>query len=432
MEVFVARQPILKLNEEVYAYELLYRDSHVNRFTAIDASRATTEVLVNSFLTIGLDRLSQNKPCFINFTEKLLLDQIPKHFNPAQLIVEILEDVSFSDHLVEECRDLKEQGYTIALDDVVSLEQLSNLHLLRYIDIIKVDIRSVSPKQRHEIIHLAKTYNLTLLAEKVETREEHQACVLEGFELFQGFYYSKPHVVSGVDIPFFTATYFQIIEELSVSGREVDVDKVVDILEQDLALTYKLLRLINSSNYQHSNVPIQSIKQAVMLLGTDALKKWLYVLSIEQTERAASTASQFLVKTSLLRAKMCEQVAIKLRAGTRSDGFFLTGFLSLVDVGTKQTTSEAIQSLPLDAEIKSALNGERNLYRSILDIAIAMETAEFEILDHSMEELGIDFSEIFEIYGQAIAWADRLYQEHFSETEDEKTVNEHPLGKMEI
>lgn len=110
MEVFVARQPILNLNEEVYAYELLYRDSHVNQFTAIDASRATTEVLVNSFLTIGLDRLSQNKPCFINFTEKLLLDQIPKHFNPGQLIVEILEDVCFSEDLIGECRDLKEKG----------------------------------------------------------------------------------------------------------------------------------------------------------------------------------------------------------------------------------------------------------------------------------------------------------------------------------
>ncbi|MFZ0370920.1 MAG: EAL domain-containing protein [Halobacillus sp.] len=422
MEVFVARQPILNLNEEVYAYELLYRDSHVNQFTAIDASRATTEVLVNSFLTIGLDRLSQNKPCFINFTEKLLLDQMPKHFNPSQLIVEILEDVCFSEKLIGECRDLKEKGYTIALDDVISLEQLSNPHLLHYIDIIKVDIRAVPAKLRTEIIHLAKAYDLTLLAEKVETREEHQACVLEGFKLFQGYYYSKPVVISGVDIPFFTATYFQIIEELSVSGREVDVEKVVDILEQDLALTYKLLKLINSSNHQHSHVPIQSIKQAVMLLGTDALKKWMYVLSIEQTERAAYNTSQFLVKTSLLRAKMCEQVAIKLRSGLLSDGCFLTGFMSLVDVGTKQTTSEAIQSLPLDVEIKDALNGERNLYRRILDIAIAMETAEFEILDRSLEELGIDFSEIFEIYGQAIAWADRLYQEHFSDHETDKVI----------
>ncbi|KHE67767.1 EAL and HDOD domain-containing protein [Halobacillus sp. BBL2006] len=414
MEVFVARQPILKANEEVYAYELLYRNSKDNRFTPIDPNQATSEVLMNSFLTIGLRRLSQNKPCFINFTEDLLLEKVPEYFDPQQLVVEILEHVSYSMGLIRVCRELKRQGFLIALDDIVSVEESSIIELLQYIDILKVDIREVNDKDRKEIINLAKRFNITLLAEKVETRDEHQTCLAEGFELFQGYYYSKPVVISGMDIPFLASTYFQIIKELSVGAKEVNIDKVTEILEQDVALTYKLLRLINSSMYQRT-VPVKSIKQAVMLLGTDTLEKWLYVLSVKQTSSFSSTSTQLVLKTSLLRAKMSEQLSIRLRTTNKAEGFFLTGFLSLIDVITKRPVTEIIESLPLDTNIKVALEGKRNFYRDILDTVMAMEKADFEELEDRLIELELGFDEIFEIYGQAIAWTDQLYQENFSD-----------------
>jgi c-di-GMP-related signal transduction protein len=335
---------------------------------------------------------------------------VPEYFDPQQLVVEILEHVSYSMGLNRVCRELKRQGFLIALDDIVSVEESSIIELLQYIDILKVDIREVNDKDRREIIDLAKRFNITLLAEKVETREEHQTCLAEGFELFQG----KPVVISGMDIPFLTSTYFQIIKELSVGAREVNIDKVTEILEQDVALTYKLLRLINSSMYQRT-VPVKSIKQAVMLLGADTLEKWLYVLSVKQTSSFSSTATQLVLKTSLLRAKMSEQLSIRMRTANKAEGFFLTGFLSLIDVITKRPVTEVIESLPLDTNIKVALEGKRNFYRDILDTVIAMEKADFEELEDRLIELQLGFDEIFEIYGQAIAWRDQLYQENFTD-----------------
>ncbi|QAS53197.1 EAL and HDOD domain-containing protein [Halobacillus litoralis] len=415
MEVFVARQPILNVNDEVYAYELLYRNSEENRFVPIDANQATSEVLMNSFVTIGLERLSQNKPCFINFTEDLLFEKVPEYFNPQQLVVEILEHVSFSLDLIRVCRELKGKGYLIALDDVIDLDRASLYELLPYVDILKVDIRAVTKENRWKIIRLTEDFNLTLLAEKVETREEHHQCKEEGFELFQGFYYSKPLIVKGLEIPFYTGTYFQMIKELSATEEEVNIEKVTEILEQDVALTYKLLRLINSSQYR-VKVPVQSIKQAVMLLGTESLKKWLYVLSVEQTAPVTSSKTQLILKTSLLRAKMCEQIAIRIRTKAKADGFFLTGFMSLIDVITQKPVGEVINLLPLDTAIKEALLGTENIYRQILDMVIGMEKADFEILESHLIVGGVGFTEIFEIYGQAIAWTDQLYQEHFTES----------------
>ncbi|ARI75944.1 EAL and HDOD domain-containing protein [Halobacillus mangrovi] len=414
MEVFVARQPILKADEEVYAYELLYRSSMDNWFTPMDPNQATSEVLMNSFLTIGLRRLSQNKPCFINFTEDLLLEKVPEYFDPKQLVVEILEHVSYSMDLVQVCQELKSQGFLIALDDVVRIDEPSILELIQYIDILKVDIKAVQELDRIRIIEMAKRFDVTLLAEKVETREEHQVCLEEGFELFQGYYYSKPVVISGVDIPFLATTYIQIIQELSVGPDHINIDKVADILEQDVALTYKLLRLINSSMYERT-VPIKSIKQAVMLLGTDTLKKWLYVLSVKQSSSFTSRSTQLVLKTSLLRAKMCEQLAIRLSVKRKAEGFFLTGFMSLIDVITQRPIKEVIENLPLDPNIRLALEGKQNLYNKILNTVIAMEKADFELLEDHLDGLELRFEEIFEIYGQAIAWTDQLYEENFSD-----------------
>ncbi|MBN9656460.1 HDOD domain-containing protein [Halobacillus sp. GSS1] len=414
MEVFVARQPILTVENDIFAYELLYRNSEENRFVPMEGSQATSEVLMNSFVTIGLERLSHNKPCFINFTEDLLLEQVPEYFNSEQLVVEILEHVSFSLDLIRVCRTLKEKGYLIALDDVIDIDRPSVYELLHYVDILKVDIREVTDENRARIIQLGKEYEVTLLAEKVETHEEHQQCIEEGFSLFQGFYFSKPVIVKGMDIPFLSSTYFQMIKELTATNDDINIEKVTEIMEQDLALTYKLLRLINSSQ-QRTRVPIQSIRQAVMLLGTEGLKKWLYVLSVEQTTAVTSTQSQLVIKTSLVRAKLCEQMAVRIRAEKKADGYFLTGFMSLIDVITQRPAHEVVGSLPLDEEIKNALEGQQNTYRLVLDLAVAMEKADFEWLEKHLAEWNLSYSEVFEVYGQAIAWSEQLYHDHFTD-----------------
>ncbi|MCA0971148.1 EAL domain-containing protein [Halobacillus litoralis] len=413
MDVFVARQPILKKNDDVYGYEILYRNSLKNQFVPMDGNQATSEVLRNTFLTIGLERMSQNKPCFINFTEQLLLQRVPEYFSPEQLVVEILEDVSPTQEIIAVCRELKQKGYQIALDDVDQMESSDYIAFMPYIDIIKMDIKAVSDCERTEIIQAAKRLGIILLAEKVETREDYEQCKRDGFDLFQGFYFSKPYIVTGTELPFFHSTYFLMIQELSVSDHQIDIERVTEIIGQDLSLTYKLLRLINTT-VRPGTIPIESIRQAVMLLGTESLKKWLYVLSIDQAGVNQDKAPSLIMKTSLTRAKMSEQIAVRLQSPGKADGYFLAGFMSLIDVVMKRPMKEIVNSLPLDTGIQDALNEKRNLYREILDVVIAMEQADFDYLENELSRLDIQLNEVFEIYGQSIAWTDQLYEDHFS------------------
>lgn len=414
MYVFVARQPILTVADEVFGYELLYRNSEENRFVPVDPNKATSEVLMNGFITIGLERLSRNKPCFINFTEDLLLEKVPEYFRPDQLVIEILENVSLSLDLIRVCRDLKQKGYLIALDDMIDINRPALMELLHYVDILKVDVRAVSDENRRKIIQLAEDFSLTLLAEKVETLEEHQRCMKEGFRLFQGFYYSKPVIVQASSIMPLNITYLRLIRELSVLEESVDVDKVTSILEQDLALTYKLLRLINSSLYK-PKYSIRSIKQAVMLLGTETLKKWMYVLTVENAAPPTHPREQLVMKTSLTRAKVCEQLALASGEGDMADGHFLTGFLSLIDVITQRPLAEAVSILPLEADILAALQGGENRFRKILELAVHLETADFQKLGESLGGMPLNVSTVFEIYAQAVSWTEELFQENFME-----------------
>lgn len=216
---------------------------------------------------------------------------------------------------------------------------------------------------------------MILFAGKVETREEHQQCIKEGFRLLQGFYYSKPVIVKGMDVPLFSSTF-------------------------------------NSSQYR-TKVPVQSIKQVVMLLGTDTLKKWLYVHSVEETSPENVSHSHMIIKTSLTRGKMCEQISIKIQGNSKADGYFLTGFLSLIDVITQRPSCEVIESLPLNSEIKKALRGKANSYRTILNLVIELEQAKFEGLETNLVELDLNLADVFEVYGQAIAWTEQLYEENF-------------------
>ena len=192
MDTYVARQPIFDINEKTVAYELLYRSSTVNEYKHTNGDQATTDVIVNSFLNIGIKELSNGKPCFINFTEKLLKLGVPSYFNPLSIVVEILETVELTDEVLQICKELRALGYTIALDDFfISQWSDQTIQLLEYVDIIKMDFRTTKRNDRQEIIRFTKDRDIRFLAEKVETIEEYAEAKEDGFVYFQGFYFSR-------------------------------------------------------------------------------------------------------------------------------------------------------------------------------------------------------------------------------------------------
>lgn len=400
MNVFVARQPIFNRGEQSVAYELLYRKSEVNSYTHIDGDEATADVIINGFFNIGVEELSEGKKCFINFTEKLLNLKLPTYFEPESIVVEILEDIPINKELVSICQELKGLGYTIALDDFAIQESYELLpELLKYIDIIKIDFLQTSLYDRRRMITRYKSHQVSLLAEKVETREEFELALKDGFDLFQGYFFSKPDVLSAQDIPAYFQTHYQISEELSRS--EPNINDIASKIEQDVALSYKLLRLINTAAFFTRN-KINSIKHALVFIGLKEFKKWIYVLTIKQIDHEKNTGQEEVIKLSLIRAHLCEQLSQKIGKNDSSP-YLLAGMFSLIDNLLHCSIDDALQKLPLSDEIKDAINGKNNEIGKVLNWTIQIEKCNWNLSD-----LPLTANEISECYRNAIQWSNLL------------------------
>ncbi|MGG5253952.1 EAL and HDOD domain-containing protein [Neobacillus sp. SM06] len=406
MEVFVAKQPIFTLNERVYAYEILYRNNGENHFPDIDGDDATADVIINSFLNIGIDELSNGKPCFINFTEKLLKRKLPTMFKPKEIVVEILENVEPSLELLEVCQELKAMGYTIALDDFVMNEKNPFFYaLIRYVDIIKVDFRQSSSLERRNIEKLAKSAGIQLLAEKIETREEYKQACLAGYHYFQGYFFAEPVLVSSKVVPTYFYTYYEIMRHLS--GSEPNPKIISKLIEQDLSLSYKLLKLINSPGLRPKQ-KIKSIHQAVILLGFTEMKKWISILSVRETIEKRNDAVKEMIALALVRAKCCELLSPFHKKDVPAASYFITGLYSLMDALLKLPMEKIVSELPLDDRICDALTGKQNELKDILDIAIVVEKGDWQKLSAACLHFEIKETDVLASYQKALNWSNQI------------------------
>jgi c-di-GMP-related signal transduction protein len=407
MDVFIARQPIFTKKEKVFGYELLYRNNLENQFPGINGDEATADVLINGFLNIGFEELSKGKPCFINFTEKLLQLKLPTYFKPSEVIVEILETVEPSFGLIKICKELKDLGYKIALDDFIFNDQ--NLYfysLMRYVDIIKVDFRQTTVTTREKIEEMAKGAGIQLLAEKIETRKEFKQANIRGYDYFQGYFFSEPVILSSKDVPPYFYSYYQIIRLLT--EPEPDVEQISKLIEQDLSLSYKLLKLINSPEYRLTQ-KIKSIRQAVVFLGFDEIHKWMSVLAVRGTTGQEHEFTKEIISISLTRAKTCELTA-QNRICHSSSEYFIVGLYSLMDSLLNMSMEKILTSLPLHEEICEAIMGKENHLGEVLKLIIHVEKGNWQRMQECCAQLGFSEKLVYSNYQEALKWSRHIMQ----------------------
>lgn len=399
MDIFVGRQPILNVKQELYGYELLYRNGSLNQYQELDGDKATIDLLANSFLTIGIDRLADGKKCFINFTETLIVNDLPTYFNKDTIVVELLEDIEATEQVMAACERLKSLGYTIALDDYIF--QKENQALLQYADIIKIDFLQTSVQTMVKLISEVKGKNVTLLAEKVETREEFEIAKSLGFTLFQGYFFSRPVVINAKDIPAQGNQNYYLLLDM-IDKTEPDINKITEMIERDYALTYKLLKIVNNMVYRMRN-KISSVKQAIMLLGLEEVRKWVTVLAFTNNN---ALKDKEVIKLSLCRAKFCEQMAQIKREETSE--YFLFGLFSLIDTILERSMENILFDLPLNITIKEALQGKEGKLQTILKLLHSLERGNSKDIEHLSVNLDLPQNEVYKAHIQAIEWADSL------------------------
>lgn len=410
MEVFIGRQPIFDFQEQIVAYELLYRSKNKNEFPLVDPDIATVDVIINAFLSVGFEELTKGKPSFINFTENILMSSLVDHLDPTSVVIEILEDIPITMNLIERIKELKMKGFKIALDDFVLDDHVPYYNeLFTYTDYIKVDFLLSSVAERMEIEKRVFTSfpHIKLLAEKVETREQYEVAKRSGYVLFQGYFFEKPQVVISRDIPANILQYFQIISLLK--DEEPNMVSLVENIERDISLTYKLLQLINHSN-KRTRFKVRSIKQAIILLGITELRKWIYLLAMRELERSPdSDVFNELMSSSLFRAKVCEKLA-KLKYKQNFSEYFLVGMFSLIDSILQRPMNMILSQLPLSEEISETISGGDTEMAPFLQLSIALGKLDWSRIEELALMFNLEVEHIMTIYNEASEWAENTFK----------------------
>lgn len=346
-QILMARQPIVNGNKETVAYELLYRsnDSGNNAIFDFCGSQATINVLLNSITSVYQNQQSKRMPAFINFTYDLLVNNSLPALPTNQIVLEILEDVEVTDELVNAIKALRQKGYTIALDDFIYDDKF--IPLLKLCQIVKVDVIDMDFAQVSEQVQYLEPFKLTLLAEKIETHQMFEHCKSLGFQLFQGYFLSKPEIVEGVKLQPSQVHLLKIIQELEKPN--VSAHAIEKLILQDPIFTFKILRIVNSSANQLVR-EIQSIEEAINLLGISEVKKWALIIVMVSSD----DKPEELTRQLLARGRMCENLA-QAKGIKDLKGYMIAGIMSGVNALLDMEQDDLLSQLSLSDEINTAI-----------------------------------------------------------------------------
>ncbi len=390
LETFVGRQPIFDRRLEVIGYEILFRGFDSEHATFADGDRATSRVLLNAFIDIGLDQLVGNNLAFINFTRGLLLEQRSLLSLDVRMVIEVLEDVDLDEEMIEVLRSLSGAGYHIALDDVVDPQRV--VRLLDSVDIVKLDILAIDRDHLAQHAATLQKQGVKMLAEKVETLEEFNLCRDLGFDYFQGYFLCRPKVVVGQRMPADRQAILLLLARLQ--DPDLEFDEMAGLVQKDVSLSYKLMRLINSAYYAMPT-RVNSIRQALTLLGTRQVQAWVSLLLLSQID----DKPRELMTIAAIRARMCELLA--LASGVRSaEAYFTVGLFSVLDALLDLPMQEVLSSLPLSDKVADALFHYEGHMGAVLACAQAYERGNWD----DVYRLGLDPALIRDTYLEALRW----------------------------
>ncbi|MFP4145066.1 MAG: EAL and HDOD domain-containing protein [Phycisphaeraceae bacterium] len=399
-EIFVARQPVFDLDRQVHGYELLFRGSRENHFTGGDGDTASLHTLNNALHLMGLPSLTGQKPAFVNFTRKLILDGVHTLLPSDLAVIEILEDVPHDREVLDACAAMKDEGYRLAMDDCSAVTPDSPLWEM--VDIVKVDFMKCTPNERYELADRCRARGVAALAEKVETEQHFQEARSAGYSYFQGYFFCRPEIRSGRDLRASQVPYLRFLQQ--INEEQIDYDALEQTVKQDASLSYKLLRYLNSAALGLAQ-RVTSIHHALVLLGEEPLRKWGSLVAL--TGLADQCPSELMV-TCLSRGQFCERVGALAGRDDAGGALFLLGLLSGLNAVLGRPMREVLQDVPVDADIRDALLGRQTPTGALYSLARACERGNWERVGEIADRLGVPLWRVAEAHREALVWADAV------------------------
>jgi len=400
-EPHLARQAVFDRHLGVFGYEILLRNGDEDLLVGPAPDQAGAKMVEGSINTIGLGTLTQGKKAFFNMNRRMLAEDIAALLPPARTVIEILHTLEPDQAVIARCGDLKKRGYQIAVDAYTARRGMAPM--LALADIVKIDFRSSDESEQAACVERYGRPGVRVLADRVESHAELDRARRLGYTLYQGPFFCKPQDLHRKEIPTFKLNYLRILQR--VNQPEIDFNELDGIIRQDLALSLKLLRYVNSAMFALPQ-RVDSIRQALMMVGVTVIRRWVSLLALAAM---SEDKPHELIVTSLVRARFCEQIGPAAGLKVPDFDLFLVGLLSAVDAILDRPMLEVLADLPLSADVKTALLGGKEGLGRVVGLAMAYERGEWDRLPEVVGTLNIDVMKLPGFYREAIAWVGQIF-----------------------
>lgn len=406
MYSFVARQPIFDKNMATVGWELLFRDGLTNRFPDVSSEYATKQIISDLFFSTPLPSLVGKHACYINFPGEMIVQGFADALPHDKVVIEILETATPDNELLAAVRRLCASGFQIALDDFALKNEWERF--FPYISIIKFDIQAQTFDEISGYItqNRNRLGKVTLLAEKVETQEEFDRYRAFGFDLFQGYFYSKPEVLQNKRLSQNKVLQIQLIAE--VNAQNPDLAKIENYLKSDISLSYTLMRYTRNVVYNTRGIEIvknSTLKDTLLYLGFNELRRFV---SISCLTSIANVKTTELYHMSLVRGMFCELLAKAAGRESLSHDAFFCGLFSLLDVILGIALEDLVKQIALSERVTQALTDQEGVLYPFLEVARLYEQQRWEEVNAAAKSLGLSPEAVIEIMKRATTWADNI------------------------
>ena len=416
MHKFVLKQPIKTIDNQLLGNELLFnveKDAGMqnNDYNAADA--------ISSFLTQNNTKIDRSALNFMTFTPNLLFKNMPKMFKADELVIQIEDAVIVHPLAQKMVQRYKEQGYRVAINDFQFLPRYFGF--MEYTDFIKINVKEASESEADNMIRMAKGFHKLCIATNIDSQETYDFARKFHFDYLEGSYVSKAAIVKTNKIQYMQSNFYQLL--VAVTRDLPDVDEIQGIIERDASLTYELLRLVNSVHFalRHRTA---SVKQAIMVLGIEQLKKWVYLLSFDRQENGSS---EDLLKISFLRATFCaELLDFAQDMPINKSEAYLMGMLSALTLMVDATMEELLSEIPTEEVIRKALISQEGRCGRLCELVLCYESAQWDKIKECAEDLGIPTDAIAQVYMDCEEEANSIWREltqsNFKESDEEEAL----------
>lgn len=405
---FLGRQPILDRKQEIVGYELLFRAADMEYAEFESYSHASASVITSALASFGIQEVLGGKFGFINVHLGLLLSEMLELLPIDQSVLELLEIIQIDDQVVERCRELKEMGFLLALDDHEYNPESEEIYSV--VDIIKIDILQTPADQLPEIVRQLRRFSVKILAEKVETVEQFESCFAMGFDYFQGYFFERPVILNKKKIDVSGLAMLKLLQQLTMDAT---LDQIELTFKENPALSYNLLRLVNSVA-MGMRQKIKTLRHAIVMLGINHLRRWIQ-LSLFAGHDSRSV-NHPLLEMAAVRGRLMELMIRELSTDNRLDeqaeAAFMVGILSLLDVLFETPMEEIISSLNLNDDVSAALLSRAGQLGRLLVLTEKLEVTDFSGVTKLLDECGITLDQLLTAQLEAFNWRSSIvYQD---------------------